>query len=104
VIAFNGSQAGGIADVAGATTIYRRCLIYGNRGRPFFFTGKQHLVQESIYWGNNAKLPKIPTPGVTLENVIDLDTPTTVDQTPESMKPLLTKAQALRESLISNQK
>ncbi len=104
VVAFNGSQAGGIADVAGATTTYRHCIFYGNRGRPFYFTGKQHLVQESAFWGNGAKLPKTPTPNATLENVIDLDAATSIEQTPESMKPFLIKAQALRESLSSIQK
>jgi hypothetical protein len=104
VVAFNGSQAGGIADVAGATTTYRRCLIYGNRGRPFYLTGKQHLIQECVFWGNKARLPKAPMLGVTLENVIDLDAATNAEQAPESMKPLLIKAQALRESLNMNQK
>lgn len=98
IIAFNGSQAGGIADIVGTTTTYRRCLFYGNRGRPFYLTGKQHLIQECFFWANNAKLPKNPMPNVTLENVIDLDAATGIDQMPDSMKPLLAKARALRES------
>lgn len=43
-IAWNGSSAGGVADVGDALTTYTNCEVHHNLDAAFFFDGKQHRV------------------------------------------------------------
>jgi len=43
-IAWNGSSAGGVADVGDSITTYTNCEVHHNLGAAFFFDGKQHRV------------------------------------------------------------
>ena len=43
-IAWNGSSAGGVADVGDSITTYTNCELHHNLGAAFFFDGKQHRV------------------------------------------------------------
>lgn len=43
-VAWNGSVAGGIADVNRCVTSYRDCKVHDNLGAAFFFSGKSHRV------------------------------------------------------------
>lgn len=49
-IAWNGSAAGGVADVNDAVTTYRHCIVHDNAGAAFFFTGKSHRVHDSLIY------------------------------------------------------
>ncbi|MBL8826187.1 MAG: right-handed parallel beta-helix repeat-containing protein [Planctomycetaceae bacterium] len=48
--AWNGSQAGGVADVNRCTTTYRNCRIHDNVGAAFHFTGKSHKVSDIVIY------------------------------------------------------
>jgi hypothetical protein len=43
-IAWNGSSAGGVADVGDSVTSYTNCEVHHNLGAAFFFDGKSHRV------------------------------------------------------------
>lgn len=43
-IAWNGSSAGGVADVNDCVTSYTNCEVHHNLGAAFFFDGKSHRV------------------------------------------------------------
>lgn len=43
-VAWNGSAAGGVADVGRSITSYEDCLLHDNTGAAFFFSGKRHAV------------------------------------------------------------
>ncbi|MCP5557615.1 MAG: right-handed parallel beta-helix repeat-containing protein [Verrucomicrobiaceae bacterium] len=43
-IAWNGSSAGGVADVGDSETTYTDCEVHDNLGAAFFFDGKKHRV------------------------------------------------------------
>ena len=47
-IAWNGSSAGGVADVADSITTYTNCEVHHNLGAAFFFDGKQHRVTNCV--------------------------------------------------------
>ena len=47
-IAWNGSAAGGVADVNESTTTYRDCEVHHNLGAAFFFDGKSHRVTDGV--------------------------------------------------------
>ena len=47
-VAWNGSQAGGVADVNRSTTSYRNCTLHDNVGAAFHFTGKSHRVSDIV--------------------------------------------------------
>ena len=49
-IAWNGSQAGGVADVNRSTTTYRNCTLHDNVGAAFHFTGKSHRVSDIVIY------------------------------------------------------
>lgn len=103
IVAFNGSQAGGIADVMSSVTTYRRCLIFGNRGQAFYLDGLSHRIEQSVYWGNHTRQSASKAGvAVTLENVIDLDSPASVEQAPESMKSLVERARSIRSRFTSS--
>ena len=47
-IAWNGSSAGGVADVGDSITTYTNCEVHHNLGAAFFFDGKQHRVTNCV--------------------------------------------------------
>ena len=47
-IAWNGSSAGGVADVNDSITTYTNCEVHHNLGAAFFFEGKQHRVSNCL--------------------------------------------------------
>lgn len=47
-IAWNGSSAGGVADVTESVTTYTRCLLHHNLGAAFFFDGLKHRVTDCV--------------------------------------------------------
>lgn len=49
-IAWNGSVAGGVADVNRCTTSYRNCRVHDNVGAAFHFTGKSHKVTDTLIY------------------------------------------------------
>ncbi len=46
-IAWNGSAAGGVADVNDSITSYRDCLVHDNAGAAFYFSGSSHRVHHT---------------------------------------------------------
>ena len=49
-IAWNGSSAGGVADVNRCTTTYKDCQVHDNVGAAFKFTGKSHSVSDTLIY------------------------------------------------------
>ena len=49
-IAWNGSAAGGVADVNRCTTSYRNCQVHDNLGAAFYLSGKSHRVTDATIW------------------------------------------------------
>ena len=47
-VAWNGSAAGGVADVNESVTTYRDCIVHDNAGAAFYFAGKSHHVTDSL--------------------------------------------------------
>lgn len=47
-IAWNGSSAGGVADVGDAVTTYTNCDVHHNLGAAFFLDGKKHRVTNCL--------------------------------------------------------
>jgi hypothetical protein len=43
-VAWNGSTAGGVADVNRCTTAYEDCVVHDNAGAAFYFSGKKHTA------------------------------------------------------------
>jgi hypothetical protein len=46
-VAWNGSAAGGVADVNDSVTTYRDCVVHDNAGAAFFFSGRSHGVTDT---------------------------------------------------------
>ncbi|MCB1093065.1 MAG: hypothetical protein KDL87_16120 [Verrucomicrobiae bacterium] len=49
-VAWNGSLAGGVADVGACVTSYRNCVVHDNLGGAFHFSGKSHRVSETVIY------------------------------------------------------
>lgn len=98
-VAYNGSIAGGIADVNESITIYRNCLIHHNRAPFHFDAAGKHEVHDSVIFANRQNLPAKPMENVTLENVISLPAGPPPDATkyPEKLRPLIERAIAAWE-------
>lgn len=47
-IAWNGSSAGGVADVNDSVTTYTNCVLHHNPGGAFLFDGKHHRVTNCV--------------------------------------------------------
>lgn len=47
-IAWNGSSAGGVADVGDSVTTYTKCEVHHNVGAAFFFDGRVHRVTDCL--------------------------------------------------------
>lgn len=52
-VAWNGSAAGGIADVNRCTTHYKDCIVHDNLGAAFHFSGKQHAVADCLIYNQS---------------------------------------------------
>lgn len=48
--AWNGSVAGGVADVNRCVTTYKNCQVHDNVGAAFHFTGKSHRVSDILIY------------------------------------------------------
>ena len=46
-VAWNGSAAGGVADVNDSITSYRDCIVHDNAGAAFYFSGSSHQVHHT---------------------------------------------------------
>jgi len=49
-VAWNGSTAGGVADVGKSVTSYSNCQVHDNLGSAFYFSGKSHSVSDSLIY------------------------------------------------------
>lgn len=49
-VAWNGSAAGGVADVNQCITSYKNCKMHDNLGAAFFFSGKSHKVTDTLIY------------------------------------------------------
>lgn len=70
-IAWNGSTAGGVADVNDSTTSYTNCNVHHNLGAGFFFDGKSHRI-------TNCRIHNQTTPIVARDKAVEV----TVDGQP----------------------
>jgi hypothetical protein len=52
-IAWNGSVAGGVADVNRCVTTYRNCLLHDNAGAAFYLAGKAHTVTDTVIFNQS---------------------------------------------------
>ena len=46
-VSWNGSAAGGVADVNRSVTRYRNCEVHHNLGAAFYFSGRSHTVSDT---------------------------------------------------------
>lgn len=49
-VSWNGSTAGGVADVGNCSTRYESCQSHDNYAAGFFFTGKQHVLEDCLIY------------------------------------------------------
>jgi hypothetical protein len=49
-VAWNGSNAGGVADVDKSVTTYRQCKVHDNVGAAFYFSGRSHRVEDTLIY------------------------------------------------------
>ena len=52
-VAWNGSAAGGIADVNDCVTSYRNCRVHDNAGAAFYFSGRSHAVADTLIYNQS---------------------------------------------------
>jgi hypothetical protein len=52
-VAWNGSSAGGIADVNRCVTSYRNLRVHDNLGAAFYFSGRAHSVTDSVIFNQD---------------------------------------------------
>ena len=52
-VAWNGSAAGGVADVNRAVTSYRNCQVHDNLAAAFYFSGKSHAVADTVIYNQS---------------------------------------------------
>ena len=52
-VAWNGSAAGGVADVNDSITSYRNCIVHDNAGAAFYFSGKSHSVSDALIFNQS---------------------------------------------------
>ena len=52
-VAWNGSAAGGVADVNRCVTSYSNCEIHDNLGAAFYFSGKSHTVTDCLIFNQD---------------------------------------------------
>jgi hypothetical protein len=68
-VAFNGSAAGGVADVDKSVTRYERCRVHDNLGAAFYFSGKSHTVVDTTIERQARDFSVAPTSIVVKERV-----------------------------------
>lgn len=52
-VAWNGSAAGGIADVDRCVTAFHNCTVHDNLGAAFYFSGKSHRVTDCVIFNQS---------------------------------------------------
>lgn len=68
-IAFNGSAAGGVADVDKSATRYERCRVHDNLGAAFHFSGREHTVVDTTIERQARDFSIAPTSKVLKERI-----------------------------------
>lgn len=59
-IAWNGSAAGGVADVNRTTTAYRYCTVHDNLSAGFYFGGRAHRVSDTRIYNQSKDFSVVP--------------------------------------------
>jgi hypothetical protein len=59
-IAWNGSAAGGVADVGQCTTRYTECEAHDNLAAAFYFSGKSHHVSDTVIYNQTRDFSIVP--------------------------------------------
>jgi len=57
-VAWNGSVAGGVADVNESMTSYRDCVVHDNAGAAFYFSGTSHQVTDTLIYNQSRDVAK----------------------------------------------
>ena len=52
-VAWNGSVAGGVADVNESMTSYRDCVVHDNAGAAFYFSGNSHQLTDTLIYNQS---------------------------------------------------
>lgn len=68
-VAWNGSAAGGIADVNRCITRYRNCVVHDNLGSAFYFAGNYHYVSDTLIYNQSRDIQKSAQSKVDRERV-----------------------------------
>jgi hypothetical protein len=68
-VAYNGSAAGGVADVDRSVTRYERCRVHDNAGAAFYFSGKSHTVVDTTIERQPRDFSIAPTSTVVKERI-----------------------------------
>ena len=68
-VAWNGSTAGGVADVNACTTRYVRCEVHDNFGAGFYLSGKSHAVSDTVIYHQRKDISVSKGTEVQLERV-----------------------------------
>ena len=68
-VAWNGSNAGGVADVDKSVTTYRQCKVHDNVGAAFYFSGRSHRVEDSLIYDQARDFAIQPGTSVNRERV-----------------------------------
>lgn len=77
-VAFNGSRAGGVADIGNARTQYDRLLVHHNRGGGFHLKGADHSIARVVSFQNEGRQLPGSAPNLTVDACVDIasaDTP-----------------------------
>ncbi|MCM8542731.1 MAG: right-handed parallel beta-helix repeat-containing protein [Lentisphaeraceae bacterium] len=105
IIAFNGSSAGGIADINQSTSYYSNCLIINNYANAFYFSGKEHSVENCLIWGNRRKLHYGKTTILNEKNIYkfknEQDALSQIKTLPESLQKLLRSYSHIKFRLLN---
>lgn len=59
-IAWNGSAAGGVADVGQSITRYTKCEAHDNLAAAFYFSGKSHHVSDTVIYNQTRDFSIVP--------------------------------------------
>ncbi|HAI11663.1 MAG TPA: hypothetical protein DCM28_08155 [Phycisphaerales bacterium] len=98
IIAFNGSQAGGVADVNQSSTTYTRCASLYNRGHAFYFDKGEHVLTDCLVGFNAIPWKRMKADRFTNNNVIEMTDDKPLENLPWQMEQLYKQCQALRQA------
>ncbi len=101
IIASNGSQAGGVADVNESHTTYTRCTSILNRGHAFYFDKGEHVLNDCLVGMNHIPWHRARADRFTNNNVIEITADKPLTDLPQQLQPLYQRVQELLEA-VSN--